>query len=358
MLQIGQMVFTVTSVELCHALPPLFRTYVEELTINGISKTDDNDSIIYTAGEHRELVFCEASPGHYRTTDGSKPVFLTRETAETAWKAMCKASGYTCSDSLCSCAAPDSQYVEQRKLIDKVAAELGCVVVRIRSHERNSTPHAVLLYLEDDAEHNKQVDMASTRYSRQEAAEFKRVTGKQIEKKYVYRDHLWSFQNTDSNGLCNPNFANLGQLDLRGDNWTSVIEGAIKLAYYENLQRCYVYGSGGYDALREADDNYNDLNRHIIDAFYKVHGKAYMGSINLSAEKREQLANGTGSVFEEYSGQLVYNFGCDFIVPVADKDLEQLILDWNRDGWPKHQPLVCQITAAIEHIGGRSFLWY
>lgn len=353
MLQIGQLIFTVARVEIPHTAPRLFRTYVDEKTVNGAKKADGSDNIIYTAGKYQELVFCEVSPGRYQTTDGSKRVFLSREAAEAEWKAMCRVPG-----NMCSCTAFDSKYMEQQELIDKVAAELGCIVVRISSHAHNNVPQTVLLYLKDDARHNIEVDMEPTRYSRQEAAEFKQATGKQIDQKYIYRDHLWFFQNTDSNGLYNPNFANLGKLDLRGDHWNSVIEGSIKLAYYENLQLCYAYGSGGYTALREADDTYNDLNRRIIDAFYKAHGKAYMGSINLSDEKRKQLANGTCCVFEEYTGQMVYNFGCSFVVPIADKYLEELILDWNRGGWPKQQPLVCQIADAIERIGGLNFLWY
>lgn len=85
---------------------------------------------------------------------------------------------------------------------------------------------------------------------------------------------------------------------------------------------------------------------------------AFLGEINLSHEKRQQIADGTGQVFEEYTGQPVYNFSCQFVVPSADITLEQLILDWNGISQSRRQPPVSEIMDAIERLDGRSILWY
>lgn len=115
---------------------------------------------------------------------------------------------------------------------------------------------------------------------------------------------------------------------------------------------------GPYAELNEADETYNDLNRRILDAFYKENGSAFLGTINLSTEKRQRIAAGTDHVLEKYTGQPVYNFGCDFVVPVADRTLEQLILDWNGIELSHGQLSIEKIIDTVERSGGHQFLWY
>lgn len=75
-------------------------------------------------------------------------------------------------------------------------------------------------------------------------------------------------------------------------------------------------------------------------------------------KSRRRIVDGTDRVFEEYTGQLVYNFGCQFVVPSADKTLEQLILDWNGISHSRRQPPLDEIMAAIDRLDGRYIHWY
>lgn len=246
------------------------------------------------------------------------------------------------------------QCEEQQRFIDEVAASIGCVVIRPDVQEDHGGPNMVHLYLPDDVRQDGTGEQKSAQRGRKGSASPK--CGEKGTD--LFQKCIWSFKNTDRSGRINYKFANSGQLDLGGDNWKTVLEGSIKLAYYERIQSLYALGWGGYAALKEADDTYNDLNRRIIDAFYKANGMAFLGEINLSHEKRQQIADGTGQVFEEYTGQPVYNFSCQFVVPSADITLEQLILDWNGISQSRRQPPVSEIMDAIERLGGRSILWY
>lgn len=242
---------------------------------------------------------------------------------------------------------------EQQQFIDEVAASIGCVVIRPDARADYSGPNTVHLYLPDDIRQGSAGEQGPVRRGRKRAASPK--CGKK--ETDLYQESIWSFKNTDQFGRIDCQFANSGQLDLRGHNWKTILEGSIKLAYYERVQSLYALGWGGYAELKEADDTYNDLNRRIIDAFYKVNGTAFLGEINLSHEKRQQIVDGTDRLFEEYTGQLIYNFGCQFVVPVADKTLEQLILGWNGISQSSHQPSVDEIMAAIKRLDGRSIHW-
>jgi hypothetical protein len=124
-------------------------------------------------------------------------------------------------------------------------------------------------------------------------------------------------------------------------------------------QREYLAYTGGVFALREADETYNDFNRDIIAAFKEAHGTAFLGNINFYGEKRQKVADGSASVYEEYIGQLVYNFGADFVVADKDELLESMIRTWN--GGHTHSDkrnLIAQITDRIAELGGLCFIWY
>ena len=121
-------------------------------------------------------------------------------------------------------------------------------------------------------------------------------------------------------------------------------------------QNLYLASTGGAWALREADEKYNDMNREIIDAFKKAYGAAFLGKINFYDEERQRVASKQQSVYVEYTGQLVYNFGCSFVVPVKDEDLEARIVEWNAGR--NTTSVIDKIMARIEELGGISFVWY
>lgn len=248
----------------------------------------------------------------------------------------------------------DSRFIERQRFIDETAALLECVAVWSDIQSTFWGVREALLYLPDDIRHGSSAAQKPVQ-RKQEITASKQAPQKGTE---LYQNHFWSFQNTDQFGRVSSEFANQGQLDLRGPDWQTTIEGSIKLAYYERVQTLYAIGWGGYAELNEADETYNDLNRRILDAFYKANGSAFFGTINLSTEKRQRVATGADHVLEEYTGQPVYNFGCDFVVPDADRTLEQLILDWNGAGLSHGQPSVEEIIDTVERLGGHQFLWY
>lgn len=247
------------------------------------------------------------------------------------------------------------RYYEQQKAIDEIAAKLGVVAYRPDYHEDDRDKNTVLLYLPDDAAYNRKVDRQPVRYSRSEAKDMHI----DVNSECVYRDHFWSFENSGVNNLYDLDFANFGKVDLRGPRWKEVLEGHIRYALARKLQFEYVRGSGGYWALREADGVYNDLNREQLLALKMMHGRLWLGSINFYDDKRKKITAGEESVYEELTDQMVYDFGCDFAVPVPDKELEELIRAWNGDKrLPKKLADVEMITGRVEQLGGINLIWY
>ena len=117
----------------------------------------------------------------------------------------------------------------------------------------------------------------------------------------------------------------------------------------------YVAVRGGWGALKEADEDLNDLNRKSIKAFKKQHGQAFLGSINCyDDKKRAGIKDGTVSIYEEYVNQKIYNFHCDFCVPVADPVLEELVRRWANES---DVSVLSKISARITKLEGISFIW-
>lgn len=253
----------------------------------------------------------------------------------------------------------DYRYREQQQFLNELAVRHGFVTFRPEYHAAPRDCNTVLLYTVEDAKHNREVDREPTSYSRGEAADRMKYGGIQILDKYIYRDYVFAFENTDVNGHFNLDFANFGRIDLRNREWRDRLEGAILLAFTRRKQHDHVRATGGYDGLREADDTYNDLNRELIRYFLMCHGQAFMGDVNFYDEKRNKIVRGEASVYEEYTGQMVYNFGCSFVVPTQDEELEKMIREWNSDNrLPKGIEAVQKITNRVDRLGGIHLIWY
>lgn len=250
------------------------------------------------------------------------------------------------------------RYTEQQNFIDNLARKLGVVAYRPNYHADTRDANTVMLYLPEDAKHNAEVDRQPTRYTRSEAHDWMKRSGVYIEEKYVWRDSFFDFANTDVNGHFNYDFANFGRLDLRGMKWKEVLEGAVRLALARKLQNKHLACTGGALALREADGTYNDFNREQIEAFQMMHGSAWMGRINFHGDQNKEVVAGTRSVYEEYTGQQVYNFGCDFIIPKTDEELEQMIRRWNGGKLPLDVNHLDKMMERIEKLRGINFVWY
>ena len=158
--------------------------------------------------------------------------------------------------------AADVWYTQQQKTLDEIAEKLGVVAYRPSYHGAERDKNTVLFYLKEDEEHNREVDRQPVRYSRSEAKD----RGVNVNSECVYRDHFWSFENSDANGQLDMGWANNGKLNLRSLDWKTKLEGSITFAFARKMQFNYVRSTGGYLELREADNTYNDWNREQLRA--------------------------------------------------------------------------------------------
>lgn len=127
----------------------------------------------------------------------------------------------------------------------------------------------------------------------------------------------------------------------------------------QEKQNVYIAASGGVLAIRESDDTYNDSNRELIAAYKETYGTAFLGNINFYGDQRTNVASGKKSIYFEYTGQLVYNFGCDFVIPVKDEMLESLIRDWNAGKTRENGISVLDsIMNRIQELEGINLIWY
>ena len=249
----------------------------------------------------------------------------------------------------------DIRYTQQTEALNEIAGKFGVVTCR---PDRSGSRNTVLFYTEEDVEHNHLVDQQPTRYRWKEADDIRRRDGTQIPAECIYRDCFWSFENSDTDDRFNLDYANKGKLDLRCPDWKERLEGHIGVALLRKRQFQYVRMSGGWGALREADEQYNSFNRSIIAYMKKAHGHLYLGNVNYYDEQREQILAGKGSVYEEYTGQEIYDFSYTFAVPTKDASLEEMIRSWNKGTLPLSTKQVDQITHRIDEIGGENFIWF
>lgn len=174
----------------------------------------------------------------------------------------------------------------------------------------------------------------------------------------TYWNMLWGLENGNTDGSLDMKYTSSGRLHLRGSNWKEQLEGHIRLTLAKKLQYKYIGESGGWLGVRESDDTNNDFNREVITAMKQIHGQLYLGSVNYYGKQREQICAETESVYEEYTGQQIFNFHCSFAVPVKDEFLEEMIREWNRGTGALQGKSVEQIMERISELGGEHFIWY
>lgn len=122
------------------------------------------------------------------------------------------------------------QYIAQQEALHRIASELGLIMYYPDYHGKPRDPFTVLFYTKEDAAHNTAVDKEFIRYSRSEASDLMRAWKQTIDDKYIYRDYVWCFQNTDINGLLSLDFANFGTIRLTDSNWHNTVRDAITTA--------------------------------------------------------------------------------------------------------------------------------
>lgn len=253
----------------------------------------------------------------------------------------------------------DIRYTEQAVALNEIAAKLGVVAYRPDFHGSKGDKNTVLFYTQEDEAHSRSVNRQPVHYSWSEATDLKKRGGVEIQEKCIYRDSFWQFENSDVSGLLDMGCANRGKLDLLSFGWKERLEGHIGLALLRKRQHQYLHMTGGWGALREADKQYNDFNRSIIAYMKKAYGRLYLGSVNIYDEsRRKRVCDGEEGIYEEYTGQEIYNFHCDFAVPEKDERLEELIRGWNSGSQAATFRNVDKITSRVDEIGGEHFVWF
>lgn len=224
-------------------------------------------------------------------------------------------------------------YNLQQQALDEISQKYGLVIERPEPDKSQGRNNLVLFYTKEDSEH--------------------------IESRSALKKPVWSFENSNEHGDVDYRYANHGTLDLNTERWKDVLEGHIRLALYKKLRYLHIAGSGGYLALREGDTVNNNLNRMEIDAVKQIYGTAYLAEVNYFGNKREKILSGEDSVFEEVTDQPVYNFSGSFCVPIKDRELEKMVLDWNKDDrLPKKGSDIDKMQDRVKSIGGINLIWY
>lgn len=118
----------------------------------------------------------------------------------------------------------DYRYVEQQRELNDIATKYGLVAFRPDYHAADRDCNTVLIYTIDDFAHNHRVDQESyAQWTTYTASEAKR-TPFHIDDKYIYRDYIFSFENTDRNGLFDMGYANRGKVNLLHYKWKEELE--------------------------------------------------------------------------------------------------------------------------------------
>jgi hypothetical protein len=106
----------------------------------------------------------------------------------------------------------NSKYIRQQEIINKVCKDYNLCAYRPNYHAKDRDCNTVLIYNKEDEIYNNELE--KTGETRTEA----------------YKKPLFTFENTDINGMFSLDFANRGKLDLRIINEDLIIETAIKEA--------------------------------------------------------------------------------------------------------------------------------
>ena len=115
------------------------------------------------------------------------------------------------------------------------------------------------------------------------------------------------------------------------------------------LEKENKYFNRGFIPL-EYDQELNDLQREKIKTFYKQHKKIWLGNINSYQDK---------PVLKEYKGEKIYNFEYDFVIPVFDKQLIDMITDYQNTKYDLKviAEKIDQIFNRVKKLNGLTLYW-
>lgn len=105
----------------------------------------------------------------------------------------------------------------------------------------------------------------------------------------------------------------------------------------------------------KTNDEYNDnVQRHLILGMQRERGAAFVGKINLTPETR-----GLPIVYP-WTGERVASFSVDFVVPILDEQLAEMIARRTDEPADKRDPNCRELAAIIvriQSLGGYMLHW-
>lgn len=130
-----------------------------------------------------------------------------------------------------------------------------------------------------------------------------------------------------------------------------------RLRRIESQHTRYLRKHGGYLGVKEGDEVNNKLNCLMLNAYADAHTQSFIGTLSLYGTQRIDLVDGKISAMKEYHGEKIYNFGCDFITPIKDMTLEEMLREYNKLICPERTSIGSKIIKRIYEIGGMVFVW-
>lgn len=105
----------------------------------------------------------------------------------------------------------------------------------------------------------------------------------------------------------------------------------------------------------ETDSDLNDACRKVISAIHNENGECWLGKINLYGDER----HGNTPYIWKWDGGLVYNFGCAFVIPKFDQELETLIRERDDAVYSARVDYerINKIMDRIKELGGVHLFW-
>ena len=104
---------------------------------------------------------------------------------------------------------------------------------------------------------------------------------------------------------------------------------------------------GFFDA-HGCDAYSNHVNRHVVWALHRKHGRAFLGRI--CYKPSDAL-----SPIREWEGERIEAFSADFAIPDPDPVMVDLIMAWNASG---NVERLHDIHARIDQLGGVMLHWF
>lgn len=110
--------------------------------------------------------------------------------------------------------AINPRYTRQQAIIDNVCKALNLEPFRPDYHGATGDKNTVLIYTPEQMEHNNEIDRKYGTFAPNN----------------LYKQPIFTFENTDINGYGSYDFANRGKIDLRGIDEQTAIYNAIRTA--------------------------------------------------------------------------------------------------------------------------------